>query len=875
MLIGFLIKHSILMKYYINRFKINYLKHTLTFIFLIVISASAFSQTVVVKDSAYIPGTTVVIAGTHYHRTGFHNMIFGAHHRREWNTPFRVANFYIDTALGGLTVTKESGGRQTSGLRLKAKNGKEYVLRSIDKDFGNGLADIYQGTFIGNVAKDQASIGYPGAAVTVTPMIAAAGIYHTNPRIVFLPKQAALESYNENFGDQLYLFEERPDEDQSDAAWFGNSKNVIGTEKLFEKIYEDHDNRVDQPAFAKARLFDMFIGDWSRHADQWRWASFKNGDETIYRPVPRDRDQIYTKFDGFLPFVATTIAGATFLESFSGNIKKIKGFNKPGQILDQHFTNVLTKAQWIQASVQLQNAITDSVIEYSMQQLPQPYYALKEREKITGFLKSRRDHLQDYASRYYNKMANNIAVYGSDDSELFEIDRISQNETSIKLYKIKKDGIPENVPYFSRVIFNDETKEVWLYGFKGNDVYRLTGNAGQGVKLRIIGFTKDDTWIKNIEGNDRKTKMHKGESGLYDSVFQKKIKISPIIILNPPAYKVIEKDVLYLFTRPGLHVGLNFIYRPTVWKRDADEVTHNLAFNYGFIRKTMYLNYVGIFPHAFGNWDFFLKGKYDFVAAENFYGVGNESKDSVGAAPLYYQATSRRFYAGLGIQRVIANMHQIDASLYYQDIKIDKDADSYIFDKENTLPVFTSNKFAGLVAGYNYRNVNDRLLPTKGINFLISGGYIMSVDKRNSSFLKGLSEFSFYVPLGKLFSFASRVGGGTMTGDAPYYYLNKLDGNENLRGYSRDRFYGKSSFFNNNEIRLISKTRNVVFNGRAGIFAFFDNGRVWQPGEKSSTWHYGYGGGLVLVPFEKFALMGSYGLSNDGGHITVKAEMFF
>ena len=138
-----------------------------------------------------------------------------------------------------------------------------------------------------------------------------------------------------------------------------------------------------------------------------------------------------------------------------------------------------------------------------------------------------------------------------------------------------------------------------------------------------------------------------------------------------------------------------------------------------------------------------------------------------------------------------------------------------------------------------------------------------------------MSAFSFYVPFGKLLGFASRVGGASMTGDAPYYYLNKLGGNENLRGYTRERFYGKTNFYNNNEIRLIGNVKTVVFNGKAGVFGFFDNGRVWLPGEKSSAWHMGYGAGVLLSPFNKFVLIGTYGISEDGYHILVKTRMFF
>jgi hypothetical protein len=222
------------------------------------------AQTFIVKDSPFIKGTTVIVPGKEYKRSGWHNFFWGNHYRKEWNTAFRAENFYLDTASGGLIPFKEGGGRQSKSLRLKDKDGKEFVLRSINKDFGKGLKDM-DGTFISRIAKDQVSIAHPYTAITITPMARAIGIYHTTPRIVFVPAQASLKEFSNEYGDQLYLFEQRPDENLEDADNFGNSKNVIGSDKMLEKTYRDNDNRVDQLAFVRARLFDMFIGDWGRH----------------------------------------------------------------------------------------------------------------------------------------------------------------------------------------------------------------------------------------------------------------------------------------------------------------------------------------------------------------------------------------------------------------------------------------------------------------------------------------------------------------------------------------------------------------------------------------------------------------------------------
>ncbi len=844
------------------------------FFFLLFILQQSTAQTTVVKDSPVIAGTTVVVAGKKYVRSSYHNFFWGRHYRKEWGTPIRVSNFYIDTASGGLQPVKEIGSGQSMGLRLKAKDGKEYVLRSVDKDFGKGLPVMYQGTFISKIAKDQASFCYPFAAMTVAPMIAATGIYHTNPTLVFVPHQNALGEFSNKYGDQLYIFEERPDDDQHDAAWFGISKNVTGTDKLYENVFAGNDKAVDPKAFVKARLFDMFIGDWARHADQWRWATFKENGKVIYRPVPPNRDQAYSKFDGFYPYIASSVAGGSHLESFAKDIHKIAYFNKPGRPLDMQFTNDLTEKEWVNEAIELQQSLTDSVIEWGMQQLPPQLYAING-EKITRLLKSRRNHLQDFAHRYYKFLARKIPVYGTDDKDFFDINRLNKNETVIKVYKIKKDGSREITPFYSRTIFKNETREVHLFGFKAADVFNIHGSANDGNKIRLIGITKSDSVIFNTNSKDNNTRIHWGNPERYDTSFQKKLKFSPVVLVSAPVFRIFEDDALALFTKPGLHVGLNLKYHPQPWKRDSLETVHTIAVNYGVIRKTFYVEYIGLFPELIGKWDFLLKGKMDNPAAENYFGTGNDTKDSSGAAATYYNVFSKRYYGGMGISRTIRVKHHVDFTVFYQAVKIHKNEGKYIQQKESTLPVFITNSYVGVEGGYRYQDVNNIVLPTKGINFSAGAGYVMNSANSNQSFFKAISSIAFYFPLGKLLSIGIRAGGSTVNGDAQYYHLGKLAGNVNLRGFARERFYGRQSFYNNNEIRLIAGTRNFLFTGKVGLLGFIDDGRVWQPAEVSTAWHTGYGGGIIIVPYNKVALTATYGKSKEGTQLLLKAGMFF
>src|SRR5687768_12016449 len=87
-----------------------------------------------------------VIANPYYAKAGgFKRFMLGHHYRKEWATPVEVEVINFDTTAGGLTPEKLGGGMQTKSLRLKGANGKEYVLRSINKDPSKALPPEFRG----------------------------------------------------------------------------------------------------------------------------------------------------------------------------------------------------------------------------------------------------------------------------------------------------------------------------------------------------------------------------------------------------------------------------------------------------------------------------------------------------------------------------------------------------------------------------------------------------------------------------------------------------------------------------------------------------------------------------------------------------------
>lgn len=832
------------------------------------------AQKTVVTDSTE-PGFRTIIAGEEYDRSSLHQFLWGKHYRKEWTTPVEVPVVNLATYQGGLTPVEQGGGRQTQTLRLQDRNGKQYVLRSIDKDYGKALPEIARGTFIENLAKDQVSTAHPFSAVTIPGMIDAAGVYHTNPHIFFVPYSPILGKYNETFANMLCLLEERPDDDESDAPNFGNSEKVTSTEKMYAKVFGDPDNRVDQVAFVRARLFDMFLGDWGRHDDQWRWASFDSGKYRTYRPIPRDRDQAYTKFDGFFIKRITSIESLEHLHTFSGKIKNVKKYNFPARYIDRQLTNEVPREVWIEQAKELQQALTDGIIEKSIRQMPPEVFSISG-EHIIAALKSRRDHLQEYAAHYYRFLTQQVEVVGTHKRELFQIDRTPE-QTRISLYDINKDGQPKTKPYYDRTFEKSETNEIRLYGLEGNDVYHITG-AGNGIRVRIIGGPDIDS-VVNESSSASGIKYYDNHGNSITGPVR--AHLSEDTAINRYDYRAyvdnsgnVIKSPFYSNTR-GFFVQGGYTYTRQTWRKEPFGWKQKLTFNYSLSNASFGGEYEGIFNQVIGPWNILVNARYDQKLKNYYLGVGNETVKERSIE--YYRMFTEEFYSSLGLNRTFAKNSTVNIAGFFESIMVRRDDEQFI---GQHIPmgdpgVFNRKNFAGALANYSYLKLNNDVVPTKGIGFSVEASYTKNLTQTDRSFMRYLATFGFYLPLSKTISFAVRSGGAKVTGEPEFYQLNWLGGGQNLRGFHRQRFFGTTAFYDDNELRWLPDVHGHLFNGKLGLVAFLDNGRVWNPGEDSDKWHVGYGGGVLIAPFNKVSVTVYYGVSEDDKLFHIRLGRFF
>ncbi|WP_240336886.1 metallophosphoesterase [Rufibacter psychrotolerans] len=833
-------------------------------------------EKIAVATEDYKDSTITVAANPVYAAGGgIKRALLGQHYRSVWKTPVQMPMLDLEREKGGLTPYQKGGGKQTTSLKLRNEEGREYTLRSINKDPTNVLPEALQETFARDLLQDQISAQHPYGALIAAQLADAAGVYHTNPKLVYIPNDPRLRQYLDEFNNTMAFLEEDADEDHSDVASLGNATNIVGTEKVLERKRNDHDNRVNEQEFAKARLLDMLIGDWDRHEGQWRWVETRSGeDNRTYRPVPEDRDVAFFKGDGIIPWLVSRRWAVRNFQNFGKDYADYKGLNLTALTVDRTFLSSVTREQWIALANEMKNALTDQAIENAVRQMPPEVYPLSGPE-IIAKLKSRRDLLPRVAEKYYVHLAEDVDIAGSDKREKFEVHRLSDDETEVIVRKINKEGEVSKELY-RRKFFHKETEEIRLYGLGGDDVFEVTGRVRNSPMVRIIGGEGNDAISDQsfVKGGVRKTKVYdftgeKNELALGPEAEDKTEANEEVNLYDRDNYKL-----AYLGPRlsveynvdDGLFLGGGLLYRNHKFRKKPYASEHYLRANYAFATRAYNIRYDAEFKQVFNdNLDLGVKAAiYGPQYQINFFGLGNETRQERDDIE-YYRVRLARQWVNPTLNTTFTHFVRMGIGPFYDRYELQHYPGRFV-DEVFSEEVFGMEQYTGVRAFLNLQAVSTPVNPRIGLKWLNEFSYHRQLGAERRDFGRIGSEFIFYIGprLPFQLTLAARFGGAHNFGDFPFYQANTLGGLSNLRGYRRTRFAGRSSLYQNTEIRLEVFRFNVyLFPGKFGIMGLVDHGRVWADGENSNKIHRGVGGGVWIDVLKQAVVNATYSVGED------------
>ncbi len=441
-----------------------------------------------------------VAAGEKYKANIFHTIFFGKHYRDIWSARIVVPVLDLEKIPHNLRPVKSGGGQQTVSIHLEDSTGKRYVLRSLDKNPEKVLPIPLRYTLLRYLINDQTSAANPYAGLVVSKLSAAAGIYHTNPKLFYTSHSNQLGEFSDKI-DGIALLEEKPNSTWESTGEFGYPEKIVNTEKLIKKLLSDSRVHIDQKDFLKCRLFDFIINDWDRHAGQWVWLGFTVNGAIIYKPFPRDRDNAFFLFDdGLIPFLISRWWGKPKFQSFHPYYENIKGLSSNSHNMDRLFLNRLTVSDWNQVTRELMEQLSDSIILHSLKEWPEEIDKIAGRKTLKTLI-SRRNRLPEAAEAFYYMVNRHVFIAATDGNDQINIRRHRQY-TEVNIY-----AESDSILLYSRCLHHPITRALTIYALDGEDQISITGKARKGIRITVIGGDGTDSIAdySKVRGFTRKT----------------------------------------------------------------------------------------------------------------------------------------------------------------------------------------------------------------------------------------------------------------------------------------------------------------------------------------------------------------------------------
>ena len=798
--------------------------------------------------------TRQVVAGKEFNRGTMWRFWFGNDYRKAWTTPATVPVLDLKTEAGGLKPLRQVGAYETVGLALVGANGSSFTFRNLTKQPQRTIPKEWLGTEVETVVKDQTAAAHPAATAIVGTLAQSAGILFYASRVMVMPDDPALGKFRETFANQVGTLDEYP------MPGYKGITEIISTPDLWKKWLEGGpENRVDVRAFLKARLFDLVTGNWDRHQGQWRWARIPG--HTPWMPVPEDADQAFTRYEGFAVRMAAGMIPRFMV--YSGDYPgRMEGLTANNEDVSRWFP---AEAEWPvykEVAEELKAQMTDAAIDQAVHAMPAEWYAI-DGATLTKQLKQRRDHVVEFARRFYLWGADRVEVRGTDRDDLATVVHGDDGSLDVTLAWRNADG-SASAPYYHRHFLPKETKEVRVYLYGGNDHLVTSGPKKGDISLRVLGG----------KGNDVLDDSKSGEADLRDSEGNNTFEKGPGTSVDKKAWKnpafeadrpwleprayghwTVPSELVYYDPTRELMVGGGFSrtswgFRDYPWKNmQGAQVMFSSAY------LNVRVKYFGEFRLAESPWTFRLDAKASGIENLNFFGFGNETpnltnkdeyltqKRLLAAFPSVRYTPNTKFQLHTGVEVI----HTEDTG---DGTTVEEQEKPYGSGNFGEVKVrggieFDSRGRPGSFLAQPQDPGSAPAVQVTGVRLVADGFYVPKAWDATADFGGASGAICGYIG-NKRLVLSVRGGGAKVWGAYPYFESASIGGGDNVRGYYDSRFRGDSSLYGNAELRFIlGHPGHQALPLDWGLVAFYDVGRVWLKGEDSNTWHSGYGGGIV------------------------------
>jgi|GEM_PF-4439309 len=647
--------------------------------------------------------------------------------------------------------------------------------------------------------------------------------------------QSALGKYNESFAGVIGTLEEKPTKKNKNREGFAQADKIVSTHEVYRKLLKSTKHQIDRQAYARCVMFDIWIADWDRHHDNWKWAMHEQGDLHIYTPIPRDRDHAFAVFEGVIGNVSDV--AAPNVAELRPEIVDVKGMTFQGKSMLYFLGSNITRSEWNDAARYIGTQFNNDNIEAAWNYIPEEIRHLS-KDKIVSNLISRKADLVSASNEVYQLMNEKATFYGSNKHDILRIDLITADSLLVTLSD--KDGTPKATNSYGF----KTTKQLEIYTLDGKDEIQIFGAHQPKIDLIIVpGTDKDEVTIEgqqSIKIYDTQRydnmKSHHTETPIYPNIYGfqydallpfamyqfdgdygaglefKLTKFRQKFNKEPFGSRTIIA-AKYFPRGQAIRLGFRTLYTDVYQKLDASikiRAAHN---------DTRYDRYLGA--------DVILPDDYQ----DNYY----RTKD------YYVQNDNIDIYAGLVSD--VYGQSLVSFGLGTQYLRVQDGtgfAASSLLDGGDIWQTYAQAKF-------DLDFTDAKSYPTKGIRYKLTTRVGYNLDANQGVYNNSDIDVTWYNSWRDLSRtiLVIKIGASTTIGNSSYIDYPILGNGNDVRGFSNNLIRSSTIGFVNTEIRKeIHRSENRYLPFLLGVTAFYDRGVSFSSDTNDVS---GYGGGLYMT----------------------------
>jgi hypothetical protein len=629
-------------------------------------------------------------------------------------------------------------------------------------------------------------------------------------------------------------------------------KNVLSTPEALKRVYDSSSVKFNQSAYLRHQLLNFIIGNTNVSYKDYHWKEMSiSGGNTIEPYIDSYQNQ-YMNFDGTYKLITKLIRSYKHIEPYTARIKSVKKVSQKFIGFDVNVLSNMPFELWETEMNYVQETLNDNVIDEFMMQLPKGVVT-SETELLCSTLKQRIKNIKDIGTTYYNLTSPHKVVAATNTNNLIDIKR-TDNGVTIHVYN-EIDG--KKNPIKSYEFSSNETKDIWIYGLKGNDYFEVSGHSKTYIPIKLIGGKNSDKYEisngKNIVVYDDKNQtfvVHQDKA---------KFKLSndnAITKYDVAKYKHNTNNVKPKFgANPddGLFVGVVNEYKVLDFNQNPFSQLHQVSANFYLGTQGFNVGYYGEKSNVYKGFSAFVNLGYQSPNySSNFFGYGNETPNYDDNLKLdYNRVRMENVDVAIGILKRHKN-YNVSTNVFFESRKIDDTPDRFVSSETLFFPedgFFDRKNYVGISGEYVYKTIEfpiiEDLIIKPKMEFKITAN-TNEFSKTNSLIQPSIFfEHPFYndkISLDAKLTYQDVFGE-----DVPFYQAATIGGSSGLRGYRNQRFSGQSSLVTSTNLKwFIKDLESDILPLQFGVLGGFDAGRVWLENEDSSNIYTDFGAGLWL-----------------------------